>query len=198
MTKRIQWETPPLPVRDDAEDVGALMSLALDGLLDEADTDRLNALLAADAGWSTEWQNWQAMDVALRRTPAVEPPADLMAGVERKLVQLENRRRLQSGAVVGVVALLLWGSGLVGLLFLGALVLANQAVWLNQLIHSLALGWVWFSGMAQLVWSGVVNLVASPQALALGVCYGLMTAVLLGGWIRLLRKTTREREPVTV
>jgi anti-sigma factor RsiW len=197
MTERMKWEMPPLPVRDDAEEWESLMSLALDDLLDDADAARLDALMASDAGWSAEWQHWQAMDAELRRAPFVEPPAGFLAGVETKLAQLENRRRLRSGIIVGLAAVLLWGSGLVGLLSLGAFVLANQAVWLNQLIHTLALGWVWLSGMAQLLWSGVINVAASPQAMALGVCYAMLAAVLLAGWIRLLRKTTRDSDALT-
>lgn len=198
MAKRIQWETTPLPVRDDAEELEALMSLALDGLLEEEEALRLDVLLAADAGVAAEWQSWQSLDAALRRAPVVEPSSAFLAGVEHKIAQWERRRRLRTGIMVGVAAVLLWGSALVALFSLGAFFLANQAVWLNELIHGIAIGWVWVSGMARMVWSAATHFAATPEALALGVCYGMLAAVMLGFWIRLLRKTTRTSEPFTV
>jgi hypothetical protein len=174
------------------------MSLALDGLLEEEDERRMETLLAADGGWSAEWQAWQSIDAALRRAPAVEPSTAFLAGVEHKIALMERRRRLWTGFMVGMAAVLLWGSALVALFSLSAVVWANQAVWLNELIHGIAVGWVWVSGMARMVWSGVTLLAATPQAMALGICYAMLAAFLLGGWIRLLRKTTRTSEPLSV
>ncbi len=203
MTDRLKWETPSMPDTlgttpvqedEDAETLEVLMSLALDELLDEDGTARLELMLASDAAWSAEWEKWLAVDASLRSAPQVEPPADFLAGVEQKIVQLERRRRLWSGAIIGLSALLLWGSALVGLVSLGAFVLANQATWLNELIHGIALSWVRFTGLMQFLWYGALNLASTPQALALGICYGVMTAALLGLWIGLLRRTTRAGE----
>jgi anti-sigma factor RsiW len=204
MTNRVKWETPPVPessglapIHEDADELEALMSLALDGMLNEADSDQLERLLMADAGWSAEWQNWQAMDAALRSAPAFDPPADFLADVDRKIVQWERRRRFRSGVIIGLAAMLLWGSALVGLFSLGAFVLANQATWLSELIQGIAYGWVRVVSTAQLVWSTVVGLATTPQAAALGICYGLAAAVLLALWIGFLRKTTRVGEQLS-
>lgn len=204
MTNRVKWATPPMPgtsdqapVYTDADELAALMSLALDDLLDEADAARMDWLLAADADGEATWQTWQAMDATLRHAPMLEPSQDFVLGLERRVVEMERRRRLRSGVIVGLLALLLWGSALVGTVSLGAFVLANQATWLNGLIHSVTLGWVRFISLAQMAWSGLVGLASSPQALALGVCYALLAALLLGLWIGFLRRTTRAYEPVS-
>lgn len=202
---RVKWETPPMPETsgqtpdyDDADELEALMSLALDDRLEEDGAARMEWMLARDAGWSEKWQTWQAIDVALHSAPALDPPPDFLMGVEHKILQWERRRRLQSGLIIGLVALLLWGSALVGLVSLGAFVLANQAEWLNGLIRGIAFYWVRFVSMVQPVWSAIAGLAATPEALALGVCYALLAAVLLGLWIRLLRRTTQVNEQVSV
>ncbi len=205
MMNRVKWETPPMPETsgqtpdfDDADELEALMSLALDDRLEAVDAARMEWMLASDADWSERWQTWQAMDSALRCAPALDPPVDFLAGVEQKILQMERRRRLQSGVIIGLIAILLWGSALVGLFSLGAFVLANQATWLNGLIRGIAFYWVRFVSMVQPVWSAVAGLASTPEALALGVCYALLAAVLLGLWIRLLSRTTQANEQVSI
>lgn len=205
MMNRVKWETPPMPETsgqtpdfDDADELEALMSLALDNRLEAGGAAHMERMLARDAKWLERWQTWQAMDAALRSAPALDPPADFLAGVEQRVLQMERRRRLQSGMLIGLVALLMWGSALVGLFSLGAFVLANQATWLNGLIRGIAFYWVRFVSMVQPVWSAAAGLASTPEALAVGVCYALLAAVLLGLWIQLLRRTTQADEQVRI
>lgn len=180
----------------DMEELEWLMSLALDGRLNEADAERLDVLLAAETDGLSVWQNWQTFDTALHSAPAYEPPMDFLAGVEQKVVQWERRRRLWAGMTIGAAALVLWGSALVGLVALGVFVFSNQAIWLSEMIHGITFAWVRFINLVHFVWTALIGFAASPQALALGVCYALVASVMLGLWIGLLRKTTRTDEAV--
>lgn len=203
MDERIRTETAPFEGTSGApfgggelEELEWLMSLALDGRLDEVDSARLDVLLAAESGGLSVWQDWQAFDTALHRAPAYAPPVDFLAGVEQKVVQWERRRRLWAGVTIGAAALVLWGSALVGLATLGAFAFSNQAVWMSEMIHGIAFAWVRFTSLVHFVWIALMGLAATPQALALGVCYALAAAVMLGLWIGFLRKTTRTDEAV--
>jgi hypothetical protein len=173
------------------EEAAFLFSLALDEQLDEAEAAKLEELLASEPFWGAEWQIWQAMDTTLRSAPVLAPPAGFLAGVEQRLVQTERRRRLWAGMTFAVIALLLWGSALIGVVSLGALVMARQGVWLNELIHNVTYWWVSTAARLNLLWTTTLALVATPQAQAVAVCYALMAIAILGGWLMFLRRSVR-------
>jgi anti-sigma factor RsiW len=173
------------------EDLALLLSLALDDRLDEREAAQLAALLATEPAWEAEWQTWQALDATLRSVPAVAPPDDFWASVENRLVQVERRRQLWTGTVIGLVAVLLWGGALIGAVSLGALVVANQGIWLNEVLHNMALWWIRLTTMVEVMWTAAVALLATPQAWAIAICYALAAAVVLSTWFGFLRRSVR-------
>jgi anti-sigma factor RsiW len=199
MLNQEEWATlrtnshPDVPpnLATSEEEAAFLFSLALDEQLDEAEAAKLEELLAGEPFWGAEWQTWQAMDATLRSAPILAPPAGFLAGVEQRLVQTERRRKLWAGATFAVIALLLWGSALTGVVSLGALVMARQDIWLNESIHNVTYWWVSTTARLNLLWTTALALVATPQAQAVVVCYAVMAVAILGGWIMFLRRSVR-------
>lgn len=168
-----------------------LLSLALDGQLDEAEAAELERLLASDPALQAEWQTWQTLDEAFRHAPFVAPPVDFVANFETRLVQMERRKRLWAGTIIGLAALMLWGSGIAGLVALSALMVNRQGAWLNDVLHGLALWWLNLTTTIGVLWTTVLAVLATPQAQAAVVSYGLAVALVLALWLGFLRRSIR-------
>lgn len=173
------------------EDSRRLLSLALDGQLDQAEAAELERLLATDPVLQAEWQTWQALDNAFRHAPFVTPPVDFVASVETRLVQMERRKRFWAGALIGLAALMLWGSGIAGLVALGALLVSRQGAWLNDVLYNLAIWWLNLTTTIGVLWTTALALLATPQAQAVAVSYGLTAGLVLTLWLVILRRSTR-------
>jgi hypothetical protein len=122
------------------------------------------------------------------------PPDDFLARVETGVVQRGRRRRLWTGTAVALVALLLWGSALLGTLSLGALLLSRQAVWLSEAVHGAALWWAGLSATAAALWGSMLTLLGTPQAQMAMVCYALVAALILLLWFSFLRRSLHAAE----
>jgi hypothetical protein len=179
------------------EEVESLMSLALDSQLSEAELDLLLGQIEADDHWATAWQTWQEVDNLLQQAPSVAAPASFVANFERRLVQAERRQHLRVGALIVTAAVLLWGSALIAAVSLGAVVVTRQGAWLSDLIHTTAYWWAGFVSGAGALRNLLGTLVATPEALALGLGYAALSLMVLALWVRFLRRSTVVQDVVT-
>lgn len=82
----------------DEERIYALMSDALDDLLDEAESAELQARLNENAALLAEWEALQAVDQLFRATPMMAPPPTLVSATLARLP--DTRVRLWWSGVV--------------------------------------------------------------------------------------------------
>jgi len=110
------------------EKMTALMSLALDGLLEEQDRRRLEQHLDVCPSCRGEWQAMREIATLFEGSPMVGPPLGFAIRVERRLAEQDKRRRRLFGGMAVVTS----GLSLAGLT-VGALVLLVAAVvaWLS-------------------------------------------------------------------
>jgi predicted anti-sigma-YlaC factor YlaD len=76
-----------------------MMSLALDGLLDEAGQEQLQGHLAGCPACRAEWEAMQAVSVLFEGSASVGPPLGFALRVERKLEAKQKKRRRAFGGV---------------------------------------------------------------------------------------------------
>lgn len=110
------------------EGMTALMSLALDGLLQEQDRRRLEQHLDVCPSCRGEWEAMREIETLFESSPMVGPPLGFAIRVERRLAA-ENRRRRR---LFGGMAVVTSGLSLAGLT-VGALLILVAAVvaWLS-------------------------------------------------------------------
>lgn len=110
------------------EGMTALMSLALDGLLEEQDRRRLEQHLDVCPSCRAEWEAIREIGALFKGSPLVGPPLGFAIRVERRLAEGDRRRRRLFGGMAVVTS----GLSLAGLT-VGALVLLAAAVvvWLS-------------------------------------------------------------------
>lgn len=178
-----------------------LMSLALDDRLTPAEAARFEALLAQgaadlpengrDIDRAAQWEIWQEMDTLFDSTPAAAPPGGFSAGVLQQIAWQERRKRLWLGAAIGVAAVLLWGTALLGVLGLVALVSANQALWLGEMTQLLAYWWTAAAGFFVSALRSAAAILATAQARAVIMVYCVVATGMLGLWWLWLQRTTQ-------
>ena len=109
------------------EGMTVLMSMALDGLLEEQDRRRLQQHLDVCPSCRGEWQAMREIATLFEGSPMVGPPLGFAIRVERRLAAQDKRRRRLFGGMAVVTS----GLSLAGLT-VGALVLLVAAVaWLS-------------------------------------------------------------------
>jgi anti-sigma factor RsiW len=180
-----------------ADEQAWLMSLALDGQLDDADAARLEALIEADADLAADWQVWQRLDEEFHRAPSYAPPVDFAAKFETRLAQWERRRKLRVGVIFGLAALALWISAFAGVFALGAFFWANQVVWLGNAIHYLAFWWASVRQVMTSLFSGMDVLLDAPQTWVAFLCYLCLSVGILASWFVWLRRSLQPGSPVS-
>jgi anti-sigma factor RsiW len=80
------------------EQMTALMSLMLDGLLEDPDRHRLDEHLASCAACRSEWEAMQQVSALFEHSAMVGPPLGFAIRVERRLeAQTKKRRQLFGG-----------------------------------------------------------------------------------------------------
>lgn len=174
-----------------ADEQGWLMSLALDGELDEAEAARLEELLAKDGDCQADWQRWLALDEELRRVPCVLPPPDFASRFDSRLALWERRRKLRMGVLFGLAALAIWTSALLGVIGLGVFFWANQVEWMTGAVNQMTLWWLVLTSAVETIVSGARLLLGSPQVWMVVVCYLALAAAILSGWFAWLRRSLR-------
>jgi anti-sigma factor RsiW len=190
MNEEILQPGAPRLTAEEQADFLLLMSLALDGLADDVEVARFRRYLSEYPVCAQEWRQWQRLHQHVLTTPAIEPPVNFVANVDRLLVQQERRQQLQRGALMGVIVALLWGGLLATVLGMGIYLMVNPGNWLNDLIHNLALISTattrWFATTR----SSLNAFLSTPQATALGIGYLASAVVLLSLWLRFLQRST--------
>lgn len=180
-----------MPPMDSVEELEWLMSLALDDALDEGEAARLDLLLAQEPAHAERWVAWQAVDADFHQVPFVLPPVDFGAKFEQRLALVERQRRLRTGMIFGLAAVVLWVSALGGTLAIGALMWSNQNLWVGGLIHNFAYWWAALGQFVQVLVDTGVALWSAPQTRALLLCYLAGAAGILVGWVFFLRRSLR-------
>lgn len=168
-----------------------MMSLALDGLLEETDRSRFEAYQAQDGALAALWIEWQGLDRKLDHMPHVEPAPGFVNRFELRLAQQEaqQQRRVLAFSVVSVLLVLLLAvaGGVWGVTYLTS----AQAPWLGEQIRNLvvlsATAGAWFGALLDTLGA----LAGTPQAQALGMMYVIVAMIMIFGWVQLLRRSAR-------
>jgi len=180
------------------EEFGVLMSLALDGLLDDSEQDRFQAHLDQYPSLARQWRSWQLLDRQLTLMPAVEPKLGFLHRFETRLEQQERQRFVWRNLLIATFIILIWGGLFVGTVGLGAYVLLYQSEWLGAFVHTVAFYFDtvtrWFATLR----AAFISLIATPQAVGFGLAYLCAAIALLILWVRFLRQSTQVSEPVLV
>ncbi len=177
---------------DAHEEAFALMSMALDGLLDAQETERLEELMKEDTGLRATWQQWQKLESLLTTVVRADPAPGFVARFEERLSLREARDRRRRRTLFGAAALAGWL--LIGavLAFLGWFLVSNQSQWMNDFVRELvyypAAVMIWTRALRS-SWSATVG---EPQSLMMALSYMTGAAVMLSTWLWFLRRTTRE------
>lgn len=100
------------------EQADAMMSLRLNGRLDDAGRARLDRHLETCAACRARWRQLQTVDRLLRTAPVAPPPADLRAQV---MVRIQRRQHRTRRALIGGVGLALGAIALTLLILPGAI-----------------------------------------------------------------------------
>jgi len=183
---------------NDTEEMSALMSLALDGLLDARDQDRLHRHLAHCPACQAEWVAMQQVSELFKLAPLAGPRLGFATRVERRLAEKHRQRRRAFGGV----------AVLTGSLSLAVLTVTTAAIIVLGIV-----AWNWLdaipaikegtTAVSQL--AGGIGLVSRGVRLFLGdllLVYGLPVLlvvgvsllVLLGMWIWLFVRRPRRYE----
>lgn len=186
------------PNVDVQEEFGLLMSLALDGLLDDNEQNRFQSHLDQYPSLARQWRSWQMLDRHLTLTPAVEPKMGFLHRFETRLEQQERQRFVWRNLLFATFIILIWGGLFVGTVGLGAYVLLYQSDWLGTFVHTVAFYFDMISRWFATVRDALISLVATPQAIGFGLAYLCASIALLIIWVRFLRQSTQVNEPELV
>jgi predicted anti-sigma-YlaC factor YlaD len=174
------------------ERMTALMSLALDGMLDSSDRQRLEQHMKTCVACRTEWQAMAEVAALFETSPAVGPPLGFAVRVERRLEdRAKKKRRTFGGLAVATGSLSLVGATVAAVL----IVVLGIAAWRwfdtspslqqgTQTLTQVASGVGLMGKGASLFLGDLLLRYGAPLVLVLGV--GLV--VLLGIWAWLLVK----------
>ena len=168
-----------------------MMSLALDGLLDDADRAQFEAHQAQYPDLAALWTEWQNLHVRLDELPHAEPASGFVARFEVRLAQqeaLQQRRVLTFSLVVAVLAAFGAIAATVGT---GAYILAAHGSWLGEQLHNVVYASVALDAWADAVVDSLAALASTPQAQALGMMYVVVAIIMIFGWVQLLRRSAQ-------
>lgn len=173
------------------EEVYWMMSLALDGLLDEADRVRFEAHLALYPVLTELWLEWQQLHRRLDALPHAEPAPGFVARFEQRLAEQEERQQ-QRVLTWSIVAAIVAACGaLFAMIGTGAYITAAHGAWLGEQLHNLVYTSVvvdnWFDAGVD----SLAALASTPQAQALGMMYVIVAVIMIFGWVQLLRRSAR-------
>jgi anti-sigma factor RsiW len=174
------------------EEMTALMSLALDDLLEDAERQELDQHLAACSVCRSEWAAMQQVSALFESTPQVGPPLGFAVRVERRLEEKTKKQR----QVFGGLALFTSSLSLAGMTVAAVLMMVMGIAawrWLDsspavqqgtQTVSQVASGMGLVGKGASLFLGDLLLRYGAPLVILLGL--GL--AVLLGAWVWLFLK----------
>ena len=181
-----------------SEGMTALMSLALDGLLEDGDRRRLKQHLAACQTCRSEWESMRPVAALFAQEPMIGPPLGFAIRVERQLEEKAKKRR----QLFGGLALLTSSLSLAGVTVVVVVTIIFGIITWNQYTAPPAVeqGTVAVSQVASgmgLVGTGasfflgdLLLRVGAPLVILLGI--GL--TILLAAWVWLFLKRPGSRQ----
>lgn len=179
------------------EQMTALMSLMLDGLLEDPDRHRLDKHLASCAACRSEWEAMQQVSALFEHSAMVGPPLGFAIRVERKLeAQAKKRRQLFGGLALVTSSLSLAGVTAVVVLALVLGIMAwnrfDSSPAVQQGTHTVsqvASGMGLVGKGASLFLGDLLLRYGAPLVLVLGI--GLVVLVAVGAWLVIKRPGSR-------
>jgi anti-sigma factor RsiW len=168
-----------------------MMSLALDGLLDEADQVQFEAYQAQHPALAVLWVEWQQVHSHLDELPHAEPAPGFVERFEVRLAQqgaLQQRRVLTFSLVAAVLVACGAIAATVGT---GVYILAAHGSWLGEQLHNLVYTSVAADAWLDAVVDSLAALASTPQAQAVGMMYVVVAIIMVFGWVQLLRRSAR-------
>lgn len=187
MSEQQMAEAPPAV----QENFYWMMSLALDGLLDEPDRAQFAAYQAQYPSLAALWIEWQGMDRQLDQMPHMDPAAGFVDRFELRLAEMEaaqQRRVLQLTVASGVLVAVLAIAACMGIF---TYVTSTQGPWLGEQIRNLVYVSVAASNWFEALLDTIAALANTPQAQALGMMYVIVAGIMIAGWVQLLRRSAR-------
>ena len=191
MAERLNRASMSLSKATDHSEYLMLISLALDGMLDSDEKERLDGHLDQCSGCRGQWLLWQAIDDRLRAAPVPVPAPGFSRAVAQRLAQQERLRNLRVGMMLTVFTLLVWSLGLVGVCVMtGTLFYTNLERFAEM---GLLLGEVWaVTGViGQSLWEVIVEVAPAPTALGVASAYLVVAVVALAVWCIFIQRTTQ-------
>lgn len=180
-------DAPPAVV----EEFQWLMSLALDGLLEDEDRRRFDAHLAGYPTLAARWEEWQLLDSQLDALPHVQPAPGFVDRFEARLAaqeQHQQQRVLALSLVAAVIAGMLALTSVVGF---AAFLLSTQGPWIGEQIHNTVYLSALMNHWMRSLTDAMFGLAGSPQVQMLGMVYVVVAAGMIVGWVELLRRNAR-------
>jgi anti-sigma factor RsiW len=168
-----------------------MMSLALDGLLDEADRVQFEAHQAKYPALAALWREWQQVHSHLDELPHAEPAPGFVERFEARLAQQEalQQRRVLTFSLVAAV-LVAFGA-IAATAGTGVYILATHGSWLGEQLHNLVYTSVAAAAWLDAVVDSLAALAGTPQAQAVGMMYVVVAIIMIFGWVQLLRRSAR-------
>jgi anti-sigma factor RsiW len=168
-----------------------MMSLALDGLLDEPERAEFESYQAQYPALAALWGEWQGLNRELERMPHIDPAPGFVNRFELRLAQHEAQQQQRvlafSLAAVVLVALLAVAGAAGAITYLTS----TQGPWLGEQIRNLVLLSATTGAWLNALLDTFGALAGTPQAQALGMMYVVVAVVMIFGWVQLLRRSAR-------
>ena len=182
---------------EDPDYFEALMSLALDDELSEAEVADFDAMRAQDPNLANIWDEWQAVDFTFRSAPRVEPPRDFEASFEERLVRRERRRRLWIAGGIVAIAVLLWSILIMGLAGAGIYVMFNEYTWLTAAVRAVVQTYATVESQILMLSEAFTTAFSTPEGQGMAIAYITFAGVALWFWARILRRSVVGETQVT-
>ena len=187
----------PMVNCEHGEQMTALMSLALDGLLEDRDRQRLDGHVASCPACQSEWEAMQQVSALFESLDMIGPPLGFAVRVERRL----EHKKKQQRQVFGGVAVLTSSLTLAGVTAAVVLMLVLGIVAWNRVdstpvmqqrtetVSQVASGMSLLGKGASLFLGDLLLRYGAPLVLLLGI--GLMVLVAAWAWLFLKRPGNR-------
>lgn len=168
-----------------------MMSLALDGLLDEADQVQFEAHQTQYPALAALWVEWQTLHSHLDEVPHAEPAPGFVERFEMRLAQQEALQQQRVLTFSLVAAVLVTFGAIAATIGTGAYIVAAHGSWLGEQLHNLVYASVAVDAWLDAVVDSLAALASTPQAQAVGMMYVVVAIIMIFGWVQLLRRSAR-------
>ena len=168
-----------------------LISLALDGMLESDEKERLDGHLEQCSECRGQWLLWQTIDDSLRAAPVPAPAPGFSRSVVQQLARQERLRNLRVGVMLTVFTLLVWSLGLVGVCVMAGGIVYTNLERLEETGLFLSEAWAVAGVVGQSLWDVIVELTATSTALGVASTYLVVVVAALAVWCIIIQRTTQ-------